>query len=165
MIKEDEQKLMHILSDIPSTTPQDRLYVHTDGTIRVDYLHPYAGSVGRRIMDSIVGGHNRQTIISYIARLVDDVVTVSRRCALTLDMPYAIGNLRTFGLHNGDILHYRTCLRTLRTGIIQLRALTRTLCLVYTADRVIYTRISQVIVEIENANTLIQPIEHLALTK
>ena len=130
----EEESALYILSNIPSTTQYDRLFIREDGTFSVDMSHIYIGRMGRTIMNTVIGGYNRRAVFNAIESLVRNLTQIANTCMIKLDNPYARGNLRTYGLQTKDTRRYSGYLQQLKDKLGNLYLLITTLKLAYITD-------------------------------
>ena len=130
----DQTHCLRILASIPDTTQYDRLYIRPDGFFALDTSYTYTGSLGRSLMDALVGGHNRTIILSTIEDLLVQLKHMTQHCVLKLDTPYVQGNLRTFELETDETKLYKDLVRQLSESLWRLQVLIRMLKIVYISD-------------------------------
>ena len=157
----EEESALYILSNIPSTTQYDRLCIQEDGTFSVDMSHIYIGRMGRTIMNTVIGGYNRRTVLNAIESLVRNLTHISNTCMITLNNPYARGNLRTYGFQTKDTQRYSGYLQQLKDKVCNLYLLITTLKLAYIADRTSCKLLDDVNCDIQTIYQIIDPMKHI----
>ena len=154
----EEENTLHVLSNIPSTTQYDRLFIQEDGIFTVDTSHLYVGCIGRTIMNTIVGGYNRRTVLQAIETLVGNLTHLANTCAMKLNNPYARGNMRAFGLETEETRRYSAYVQQLNNKACNLCLLITTLKLVYITDSTACKLLDDADQEIQAIYHLIDPL-------
>lgn len=117
--------LLHRLASVPAIVQHDdRLFVTRSGELRVDKIHRSIGSVGRCIIDTFTGGHNRRIILATINALLMD-------CQQYVDN---VGQLEG-GIDDKNIVRDHTY--QVRTGVGNIRRILSVLTYTYRDD--VYT--------------------------
>ena len=136
--------LLHRLASVPDAVQhEDRLFVTQSGELRVDKVHRSIGSVGRRIIETFAGGHNRRIIL----------VTIK---ALLMDCQQYLDNVGQFqgGIDDNNTVREHT--RQVRTGVENIRRILSVLTYTYRDD--VYT-CAQAHESIQLADVMLYPVQ------
>jgi hypothetical protein len=134
MNRQDETNVLSMLAKIPVLTTRGRLYVDTDGNLCLDTIHGYMGSVGRYMLNTVVGGYSRADIMRTLATMFVRMKRLSTQCSLKLCNPYTRGNMRAFKIRTLETTHYEQCQSRLSHSISSIQALLNTLIVIYADD-------------------------------
>jgi hypothetical protein len=149
------ESVLHILDELPLLTPDQRMYVSDDGVFRIDSY--YMGCVGRSVLNLVVGGYNRTTIVRSLQTFLRKVLDTATDAAYSLNTPYVIGNFRTYGLESGQTKENRGYLQKLSTDLEKVRVLIGTLTRIYITDKAICRQLNACSADISTIQEIVSP--------
>jgi hypothetical protein len=140
----------------------DRLFVGTDGTLQVDWVYARLGHPGRTAMDRLVGGYNREAILSCLESQMTRRRAEGARQIQNLTSPYVLGNFRTYGT---PIQQFFPQILDMADELYRLQSILTILAVDYRDDPMVIDRIRRLEGQQEAMSTALSPAVDIARGK
>lgn len=153
----DEQTIVDSINALPTNlSGGDRLYACADGTIAVDGVYAYAGSLGRHFANMCNGTHNRVAVICALHTLVSDMHKLAVRCYLKLDVAYPTNIPNP---NQKSTTRYRGYLQAIKCGIPLVRSIIYHTKAAYADDENIHSSLDSLSSDVDNVMKQIAPVD------